>query len=218
MAVDAAAAMRGGDADDDLVLALSALCHDMGKPATTARSAEDGRLHAYGHEKEGASPARNFVLRLWNREKLASAVVKMVEAHMRPVALALCDAGPRAYRRLAVEAGRLDTLADLAECDIRATAAPGADPDALPALRLVRAFREKCEALAIEKAPPTPIVQGRDLLGRGLKPGPEFGPLLKECYEAQLGGEISDEASAAAFLDALLARAGQACSKSQVER
>ncbi len=69
----------------------------------------------------------------------------------------------------------------------------------------MRTFRERCAALAIEREPPRPIVQGRDLVARGMEPGPDFGPILDACYEAQLAGEIADPATGAAFLDALLA-------------
>ena len=208
LALDAAAALRARRAapvrDDELALALSALCHDLGKPAATARG-EDGRWHAYDHENLGVAPARAFVARLWNQERIADLVAKLVEGHMRPIPLVLDGAGDRAYRRLAVQVGRLDLLADLTECDVRATTPPGGDPDAHPTLAIVRSFRERCEALAVDRAPPAPIVLGRDLIARGLEPGPSFGPILAACYEAQLAGEIGDPATGAAFLDALLA-------------
>ena len=212
LALDASVALRRGNPEDDLALALAALCHDFGKPRTTARGADDGRWHAYGHEEESSPLARSFMSRLWNREKAADLVCRLVEAHMRPVALALSGAGERAYRRLAVQVKRLDLLADVVECDIRATAAPGSDPGSVPSLSLVRDFREKCAALAIDKAPPKPIVLGRHLVARGYAPGPEFGPVLKACYEAQLSGEIRDAETGAAFLDAFLRRRGAAAS------
>ena len=204
LALDAAAALRCGEREDDLAVAAAALCHDLGKPAVTARG-EDGRWHAYEHEVRGVGPTRAFVRRLWNQPRFEDLVARLVEAHMRPIALVLSDAGDRAYRRLAVQVGRLDLLADVAECDVRATTPPGGAPSAHPSLALVRAFREKCAALAVDRAPPPPIVLGRHLLARGMSPGPSFGPILKECYEAQLAGEIRDEATGAAFLDALLA-------------
>lgn len=209
LALDAAAALRGRrgapSRDDSLALSLAALCHDLGKPAATARG-EDGRWHAYDHENLGVAPARAFVARLWNQEWIADLVSKLVEGHMRPIPLVLDGAGDRAYRRLAVQVGRLDLLADLAECDVRATTAPGGDPDAHPTLAVVRSFRERCAALAVAHEPPKPVVLGRDLVARGLEPGPSFGPILAACYEAQLAGEIRDPATGAAFLDALLAR------------
>ena len=211
LALDAAARMRDAairSREDGLALSLAALCHDLGKPAATARG-EDGRLHAYDHENLGVAPARAFVARLWNQEWIADLVAKLVEAHMRPIPLVLDGAGDRAYRRLAVQVGRLDLLADLAECDLRATTPPGGDPDAHPSLSIVRAFRERCAALAVDRAPPAPIVLGRDLIARGLEPGPSFGPILAACYDAQLAGEIRDPATGAAFLEALLARQGR---------
>ena len=208
LALDAAAALRARRAapvrDDDLALSLAALCHDFGKPAATARG-EDGRWHAYDHENLGVAPARAFVARLWNQEWIADLVAKLVESHMRPIPLVLEGAGDRAYRRLAVQVGRLDLLADLTECDLRATTPPGGDPDAHPSLAIVRSFRERCASLAVDRAPPAPIVMGRDLVKRKLAPGPAFGPILAACYEAQLAGEIRDPATGAAFLDALLA-------------
>ena len=206
LVLDAAAGLRRGARDDDRAGAVSALCHDLGKPAVTARG-EDGRWHAYEHEVRSVGPARDFVLRLWNQTKFADLVARLVESHMRPVALELSKAGDRAYRRLAVQVGRPDLLADVVECDVRATTPPGDDPDANPSLALVRSFRERCAALAVDRAPPPPIVLGRHLIARRMAPGPAFGPILKACYEAQLAGEIRDEASGLAFLDALLANA-----------
>ncbi|MBR1836703.1 MAG: polynucleotide adenylyltransferase [Kiritimatiellae bacterium] len=212
LAADAAAAIRASraaagrpaPAEDALVMALAVLCHDFGKPAATARG-EDGRWHAYDHENLGLAPTRSFVARLWNKSGLAESVATLVAAHMRPVPLVLSGAGPRAYRRLAVAVGRLDLLADVAECDIRATTPPGGDPGAHPSLAIVAEFRKKCEDLAIAKEPPRPIVMGRHLVARGMRPGEHFGPILERCYDAQLSGDFADETGGLAFLDALLA-------------
>ena len=209
LAVDAAAVLRdlpaasGRSREDRLAVAAAALCHDLGKPAATARG-EDGRWHAYDHENLGVAPARAFVRRLWNLSGFEDLVARLVAFHMRPVQLVLSGAGDKAFRRLAVDAGRPDLLADVVECDVRATTPPGADPDAHGSLAIVRAYRGKCAALAIEREAPRPIVLGRHLIARGLRPGPDFGPLLDACYEAQLAGDIRDEATGAAFLDSLL--------------
>ena len=58
MVVDEAAKLRSG-ADDDIVLMLSALCHDLGKPGTTSRI--DDRVRARGHEEAGAEPTRTLL-------------------------------------------------------------------------------------------------------------------------------------------------------------
>ncbi len=46
--------------------------------------------------------------------------------------------------------------------------------------------------MEIRESAPRPIVLGRHLIELGLKPGPHFGPLLEECFEAQLDGRFAD--------------------------
>ena len=50
---------------------------------------------------------------------------------------------------------------------------------------------ERARALEVEAAAPQPIVKGRHLLHLGLRPGPELGSILRDCYAAQLEGEFS---------------------------
>jgi tRNA nucleotidyltransferase (CCA-adding enzyme) len=52
--------------------------------------------------------------------------------------------------------------------------------------------------------PPRPIVMGRHLLQLGLAPGPQFKPLLAECFEAQLDGRISTVEEGLALVRRLL--------------
>ena len=200
LALDAVPALRTGIRSDDLAVALAVLCHDLGKPSTTARG-DDGRIHAYTHEQAGEEPTRAFVLRLWNQRKFADLVATLVRLHMRPVPLVIEKAGDRAWRRLAVDAGRLDLLAGVVECDIRGTTPAGGNPDSHESLWIVREFRERIERLAIQREAPRPIVLGRHLIARGMKPGPDFGPILAACYDAQISGEITDEATGLSFLD-----------------
>ncbi|NIR60670.1 MAG: HDIG domain-containing protein, partial [Gammaproteobacteria bacterium] len=61
MVLDEAAGLRTGD-DDDLALMYTALCHDFGKPRTTLE--DDGRVRSPGHERLGATMAREFLERL----------------------------------------------------------------------------------------------------------------------------------------------------------
>ena len=56
----------------------------------------------------------------------------------------------------------------------------------------------------VKDSEPKPIVQGRHLVDRGLEPGPSFGPVLEQCFEAQLDGKFEDEPSGMDFLDSLL--------------
>ena len=60
------------------------------------------------------------------------------------------------------------------------------------------------KALEIADRVPEPLVLGRHLIQRGLKPGKEFKPLLDKCFEAQLEGLFATEKGAMEFLDKLL--------------
>ena len=68
--LDEAAALRG-QAQHPLWLMLAALCHDFGKAAVTAEE-KDGKIHAYGHEREGVAVARKFLARITGETKLRS--------------------------------------------------------------------------------------------------------------------------------------------------
>ena len=63
---------------------------------------------------------------------------------------------------------------------------------------------EKAEELKVRDSEPKPIVLGRHLVERGMEPGPSFGPLLEECFEAQLDGAFADENGGLSYLDEIL--------------
>ena len=61
-----------------------------------------------------------------------------------------------------------------------------------PSLEPLRWLAEQAERLRVADAAPKPIVQGRDLIALGMKPGVEFGRILKSAYDAQLDGAFFD--------------------------
>jgi tRNA nucleotidyltransferase (CCA-adding enzyme) len=65
-------------------------------------------------------------------------------------------------------------------------------------------LRGKALQLEVADSKPQPMLMGRDLIKRGMKPGVMFGEILKKCYEAQLDGVFSDDDGAQKFLDELL--------------
>jgi tRNA nucleotidyltransferase (CCA-adding enzyme) len=62
----------------------------------------------------------------------------------------------------------------------------------------------KAHALAIADAAPKPIILGRHLLQFGMKPSPEFKPIIDAAFEAQLDGAFTDEAGGIAWLQGRL--------------
>ncbi|MXX77298.1 MAG: HD domain-containing protein [Holophagales bacterium] len=197
--LDAFATERLGDDEEDLVVGLACVCHDLGKPATTRFV--DGRLRSRGHEAAGEAPTRSFMARLTNRRGLVDDVVRLVVDHLKPRQLYQGGAGDAAVRRLAHRVKRIDRLVRVARADARGRPPlPPADCEDCDWL-LARA-----EALRIRDQAPAPLVLGRDLIARGLPPGPEIGVLVDRCYQAQLDGAFEERAAGLRFLDSVLRR------------
>ena len=200
---DAAATMRSGDPLDDLALMLAALCHDMGKPATT-QTTPDGRIISHGHDEAGEEVARSFIERIWRRTDLPKMVLPLVQKHMMPSFFICQNAQARSYRRLALQVKRMDLLAKLAKADILGV---GELPEPKEAkLARIDLFYQKSKELELEREAPKPLVLGRHLVARGMKPGPAFKQILDACFEAQLDGKFSDEIGGLDFLDNMLKR------------
>ena len=100
----------------------------------------------------------------------------------------LANAPDRILRRTAFSLKRLDLL-------IRA--ATSYHPDELEAIGIITA---RAESLGILREPPCPILQGRDLIARGFKPGKEMGALLQKAFDAQLDGVFSNREGAEQWL------------------
>jgi tRNA nucleotidyltransferase (CCA-adding enzyme) len=198
--LDAFAARRTGDAWEDLVVGLAVLCHDLGKPATTAKG-DDGRVRSPGHEAAAEGPALAFLARMTQHKELIESVLPLVLCHMRPRELMQGNAGDGAIRRLARKIGRIDRLARVDEAD--RWGRPPITPNDKGAGEWLL---ERAATLAVADQAAAPIVLGRHLIAAGLQPGPQFKELLNACYEAQMDGKFSDLAGGEEFLRGLVAK------------
>lgn len=183
---------------------LGAVCHDLGKPATTAFV--DGRIRSLEHEEQGVPPARSFLDRL-NVHSLQGydvrrEVLGIVANHLKPgmFCKAQPPVGDGAFRRLAQKVD-LELLARVARADCEGRGG-GFDCSAMDW------FVNRARELGVEHAPPEPLVKGRHLLELGVKPGPAVGEVLEQVYERQLDGSVADF-DAALALAKELARARQ---------
>lgn len=194
MVLDAAASLRTGDPDEDILLMFAALCHDLGKPLTTENG--DGRIRSPNHEPRGEKPTRRFMARLTHEKKLIEDIVDLVVHHLRPHSLHKCGAGPAAVRRLAVKLP-IQRLVLHARADHYGRTTPDALARVFPAGDwLLR----QAETLKVTESAPKPILKGRHLLERGREPGPAMGIILKKAFEAQLEGDFDDLDSALEWL------------------
>ena len=170
-----------------VIVMLGAVCHDFGKPATTAFL--EGRIRSIGHEEAGVPPATAFLDRL-NVHALDGVDVRrhvlgIVAHHLKPGMWHRVreEVGDGAFRRLAQKVD-LELLARVASADCHGRT--GAfDCSAM------EWFLDRARALGVEHQPPPRLVLGRHLLPLGVPPGPAMGRLLAALYERQLDGEIT---------------------------
>jgi tRNA nucleotidyltransferase (CCA-adding enzyme) len=167
---------------------LGAVCHDLGKPATTAFI--DGRIRSIDHEDQGVPPAAALLDRLnvhsMQGYDVRREVLGMVANHLKPGMFAKADrpVGDGAYRRLAQKVD-LELLVRVAKSDCEGRGG-GFDCSAMDA------FLESARRLGFEHPPPQPLIKGRHLLDLGVAPGPAMGEVLRQVYERQLDGSVAD--------------------------
>lgn len=167
---------------------LGAVCHDLGKPGTTA--VIDGRIRSMEHEEQGVGPASALLDRLnvhtMQGYDVRRDVLGIVANHLKPGMFYKSDprAGDGAFRRLAQKVD-LELLAYVAKADCEGRGG-GFDCSAMDW------FLDRARQLGVEHAPPEPLVKGRHLIALGAKPGPQLGEVLREVYERQLDGTVQE--------------------------
>lgn len=179
-----------------LTVMLATLCHDLGKPATTARL--DGRISAPGHDDAGIEPATSLMntLGLYTVSgfDVRKNVLALVREHLRP---------EQFYQdRDRIGDGEFRRLAQRVEPDLlyRVSKAGALGRGPASSSEAQDWFLEKARELGIEHGAPDPLLKGRHLLQQGFKPGPRIGEILRLVYELQLDGQVKslDEALDAA--------------------
>ena len=172
-------------------LALGALLHDVGKPATMARVADE--LTFYHHEHVGRRIAADVGRRLKLANQERDRIEWLVEFHMY-----LADANNMRLaklKRTLAHPGR-DELLALHQAD--ALASTGRTDH-------VDYCRWLLAQWSAEDLTPAPLLTGHDLVRHlHLEPGPLFGQLLEKLYDAQLDGTIRTKKQALDFVKKLL--------------
>jgi len=200
---------RARESIDDLdyprqvTVMLAALCHDLGKPATTAFV--DGRIRSREHEEGGVEPTISFLDRLNVRTldgyDVRAQVIALVRDHLKPGEFykKRDEVGDGAFRRLARKC-ELDLLYRVAKADSLGRNADWVPPEKWFTAEAQEWFIERARELDVASQAPAPILLGRHLLEMGMQPGPRMGEITKAVYEMQLDGSVQtlDEARAAA--------------------
>lgn len=180
-------------------LRFACLLHDSAKAETYSRD-ESGDIHFFGHDALGAEKAKDICQRFRLSNDTTSVVTRLIRHHMRPLGLATSN-GPskRAlYRYCRDLKDALPESILLALADGRATVEvmPDGFLDMGPtAVHILEYYYTRFLKVAAR-----PLVTGRDLIARGLTPGPEFRRILDDIRERQAEGELSSRDDALRYL------------------
>lgn len=180
---------------DLLVLGYCGLFHDLGKAATKEVDT-DGKVHFYGHEKASRELASRIMKRYPFPTSLRDRVLRLVEAHMRPLTLIRGAPTDRALRRLINHMGEdieLLLVFGLAEIEEKGK---GDELKAYEGLcrRILRLLQEE------DVIDPPPLLGGRDLLAMGFSPGPRMGEILRQIRRLQIEGELKTREEAESYV------------------
>ncbi len=175
--------------DASLPLVLSALFHDIGKPGTQTRDDDTGRIRFNGHDTLGAEMAEAILRRLRYPNDVIDFVTRAVSRHMQFINVQQMRTSTlkrfMAEEKFAweLELHRVDCLSSNGNLENH------------------QYVLEKREAFSQQPLIPKPLLTGRHVMDRGVKPGPEMGRILKECQDLQLEGELDNEEAALEWLD-----------------
>lgn len=165
----------------DHLLRWTMLLHDFGKPDAKLVD-PDGTIHFYGHAKISAKLAKDIIRRLKFDNATLDAVTKLVCYHDFPFPIS--KAGVRkAMNCLGEELFPL--LLEVCEADSRGKNSY-AQETYLPKLLKIREYYREIEEAGDCVSLKSLAINGRDLIGAGIKPGRELGLILDRCLEAVL--------------------------------
>lgn len=185
--------------DESLAVLLASLAHDLGKASTTQQR-EDGAIISYGHEQAGVEPTAKLMESMGVPQQIREKVVRLVADHLAPGMLHAAETYKHqhvtdgAIRRLArrLHPATIEELTLVAEAD-HLGRGPFPDPENpgtshMPRLSAATEWlRSRARVLGVGRERPPDVLQGRDLIEVGLKPGAVFGKII------HLANELRDE-------------------------
>lgn len=176
-------------ADHLVDVRLATLFHDIGKPSTF--TIEDDRIHFNDHARVGAEITKTVLQRLHAPKKRIEKICWLVAHHMMMGTfeeLSIERKGHWYYHPWFVELLQVFWL-DAAGC-------------VNPNFELYDAIIQDYNTYLDEHPlPPKPLLNGSEVMDiLGIQPGEQVGKIMKELYNAQIGGKILNKKSAEEFV------------------
>ncbi|XHR30227.1 MAG: CCA tRNA nucleotidyltransferase [Chthoniobacteraceae bacterium] len=171
-------------------LVFAVLLHDIGKPATYSLDPAEGRIRFSGHDRVGAEMTLKVMERLRFSREIIDATVDAVANHMM-----FKDVQSMRVARLKrfMSHRHFDEEMELHRVDCSSSHGMLDNYDFL---------KQKAEEFANEPLIPPPLINGRDLLAMGWKPGPKLGEILEAVQTRQLEGTLTSREEALAWVKA----------------
>ncbi|MFQ3670883.1 MAG: CCA tRNA nucleotidyltransferase [Verrucomicrobiia bacterium] len=178
--------MLGMLQNPSIELALAVLFHDIAKPETKTIDAS-GRIRFNEHEVRGARTAERIMKRLRFSNEIIETVTDCIANHMtfKDVKNMRLSTLKRFLSR-----PHLDTELELHRLDCASSHG---------ALDLYDFVVEKRAELAQTELAPPPLLTGRDLIAKGIPPGPAMGRILDIIRDEQLEGRLTSTPQALGF-------------------
>ena len=164
--------------ENDKVLRLAMILHDIAKPITL-RTDEEGIDHFYGHPDLGEEMARKILKRLRFDNDTIGKVCRLVKYHDRKLSLK-----KEKLRKTIVEIGPeiFPLLLEVKKADMLAQSLYKRDEKLKELEDIRKVYQEILEAkdcLSLKEL----AVTGRDLIEQGMKPGKELGEMLQKLFD-----------------------------------
>lgn len=177
--------------DAPLELCLATLLHDIAKPPTRTID-PDGRIRFNGHDALGAEMAEQILTRLRYPNAVIRDAAHMVSRHMQFMNVQQMR---KAKLKRFMSEPTFPQEMELHRVDCASSNGFTDNYDFL---------NEKAEEFSHEPLIPPPLVTGKDLIARGLQPGPRFKDILDEIQTEQLENRLTTREEALVFLETLL--------------
>lgn len=179
------------EADAPLSLCLATLLHDIAKPPTQTTDS-DGRIRFNGHDSMGADMTREILTRLKYPNAIIRDAEHMVARHMQFMNVQQMR---KAKLKRFMSEPTFDLEMELHRVDC---ASSNGFTDNYEFLT------EKSDEFANEPLIPPPLITGKDLIEKGLKPGPRFKQILDEIQTEQLENRLTTREEALKYLEKVL--------------